>query len=360
MLKRFLSVLLAATLLFSIAAIAHAEDAEPETAPHILYFDTTSTGWEDFSYIAFHIWAIDDPDFVPFDWGGKKQRGKAGEDGVWSYDLDTAGLSLKDECQYAVIFYDNIGRQTYNLLFDFTCFGDTAYADTSNMLENPEDSNKSTLPAYWTNQDPTVNGPELKITSIGNVVGECMPRNNTTIGMLANFISNTMENTKIFTGSDDQQIIDNIGEKLGMTKEYVLMAIEASGEETTWDPDNSPLPNEEKDDDDDQPLLRADYDGDGEITVMDATRAQRILAELDERPSNEILTEIDADGDGELTIMDATKIQRVIAGLDSWDDEIIVPDEPTSPVEEPTESVDEPTEVVISPTDEYELPFVSA
>lgn len=65
--------------------------------------------------------------------------------------------------------------------------------------------------------------------------------------------------------------------------------------------------------------LRGDYDGDGEITIMDATRAQRIIAELDERPDDTFLTGVDADRDGELTIMDATRIQRVIAELCDWD-----------------------------------------
>lgn len=71
--------------------------------------------------------------------------------------------------------------------------------------------------------------------------------------------------------------------------------------------------------------LRGDYDEDDEVTVLDATRAQRILADLDVRPSDDFLASVDADGDGELTITDATRIQRVIAGLCNWDG--IVPDE---------------------------------
>lgn len=66
---------------------------------------------------------------------------------------------------------------------------------------------------------------------------------------------------------------------------------------------------------------RGDYDMDGEVTILDATRAQRIIAELNERPDEVFLLEIDADGDEELTILDATRIQRVIAGLCNWDGE---------------------------------------
>ena len=64
---------------------------------------------------------------------------------------------------------------------------------------------------------------------------------------------------------------------------------------------------------------RGDYDKDGDITIIDATRAQRILAELTPRPSKSFLQSVDADGDKELTIMDATRIQNVIALLMTMD-----------------------------------------
>lgn len=91
-------------------------------------------------------------------------------------------------------------------------------------------------------------------------------------------------------------------------------------------------------------ILRGDYDMDGEVTILDATRAQRIIANLDERPDEDFLFAIDADGDLELTILDATRIQRVIADLCDWDDR--VPDDDT---EDPTD-----------PDSEYELPFLPA
>ena len=61
--------------------------------------------------------------------------------------------------------------------------------------------------------------------------------------------------------------------------------------------------------------IRGDYDWDQIVTVLDATRAQRILADIvvDSNPAH--IKNVDADGDHELTIVDATRIQRVIAGL---------------------------------------------
>ena len=66
-------------------------------------------------------------------------------------------------------------------------------------------------------------------------------------------------------------------------------------------------------------VLRGDYDEDEQITIMDATRAQNIIAELTARPAEDFLVAVDADGDKDLTIMDATRIQNVVAELMDMD-----------------------------------------
>jgi lysophospholipase L1-like esterase len=67
-----------------------------------------------------------------------------------------------------------------------------------------------------------------------------------------------------------------------------------------------------------------DSDGDGKISILDATRLQRMLAKICDRDgstfSGRILKAIekkilDVDGDGEITILDATVIQRHIAAI---------------------------------------------
>ncbi len=60
--------------------------------------------------------------------------------------------------------------------------------------------------------------------------------------------------------------------------------------------------------------LIGDADMDGEVTILDATRVQRRLADL--VGDNDInRTNADVDFDGDLTILDATRIQRYVAGL---------------------------------------------
>ena len=240
MIKRITSVLLALLLSLALVTAAFAADGEPiAPAPSEIKFDARTTGWQDFSYIGFHIWGVDGEAF--YDWGGKSQRGTDEGDGIWSYDPAAKGVTLDPEKQYAVIFYTDKGQQTYNLLFDTTCFGDVAQADLSRVFENPEDSQKATLPAYWQHQDPTINGPELKISSIGNVVGECCPKSTTREAMFADFLKNTLDNARQYTEQSDQELIDNVGEGLEIGADAVELIIATSGVEVNWSFDASTL-----------------------------------------------------------------------------------------------------------------------
>jgi len=58
-----------------------------------------------------------------------------------------------------------------------------------------------------------------------------------------------------------------------------------------------------------------DADNDGEVTILDATAIQRMLASLSVNSFSE--TAADTDGDGVITILDATVIQRWLAALPS-------------------------------------------
>ena len=114
-------------------------------------------------------------------------------------------------------------------------------------------------------------------------------------------------------------------------------------------------------------LILGDADGDGKVTILDATRIQRYLASLSDMTDDE-LTAADADQDGSVTILDATRIQRYLAGFET-DTAIGEPitdnsgetpsepasEEPTEPAsEEPTEPVsEEPTEPAVITGDEW-------
>ena len=83
--------------------------------------------------------------------------------------------------------------------------------------------------------------------------------------------------------------------------------------------------------------LLGDVDGDCDVTVIDATVIQRVLAELPVDSYNEAAA--DTDGDGDVTILDATFIQRFLAGLPC-------PAGIGEEIQEPaTEEIEEPTAI---------------
>ena len=59
-------------------------------------------------------------------------------------------------------------------------------------------------------------------------------------------------------------------------------------------------------------VIAGDVDGDGVVTILDATYLQKYLAEYDDF-SNVKLEAADINGDGLLTIVDATLIQNMLA-----------------------------------------------
>ena len=102
-------------------------------------------------------------------------------------------------------------------------------------------------------------------------------------------------------------------------------------------------------------LLVGDADEDGQVTIIDATRIQRVLVGLNSEGPN-YKKVADADGDGQVTIVDATYIQRWLAGIKdakSHVGETITggTSPATQPVSDPTSPVVNPTSPVIYPTE---------
>lgn len=98
--------------------------------------------------------------------------------------------------------------------------------------------------------------------------------------------------------------------------------------------------------------LRGDADGDGVVTITDATAIQRTLAEIPTASFFEKAADVDGDG---LNIMDATNIQRYLAQFENIyhiDEMVTVPDPTTPQPTTPQPTTPQPTR------DPYELPFV--
>ena len=286
MIKKFLSLLLAVMMVVSVMAVgvvtssaATTDGFKPEATK--IYFDTDGTGW-DMSQtkhkVAFYLAGGDFDTEAnptkPISWGGSKLIGTAttGESGVFEFDpVAKVGYKLTPGVQYKLIFARVEGKnwkeQTYDLFFTTDCLGHIAKCDGT-MIENPVDSSKKAMPAYWDNAiDPTENGPVLAISSIGNVVGSCVEQGKTPSDLLKEFFTEEKEDFKGKTGyqnahgyvceisetspnyKTEQKLIDDIGAGLGLSKDDVKSVMEdekvvakLANLGCSWSYENSTLP----------------------------------------------------------------------------------------------------------------------
>ena len=275
---------------------------EPAPVENKIHFDNTTTGWDEESQVYCHIFAYGGDAF--FEWQTKKEKCTDNEDGTWTYDLDAKKVELDPDKMYCVLFSNEDGEETYQLFMDTTCMGDTAYCDGT-QTENPVNSNLKSYTAYWRNQDKTEYGPVLAISSIGNVVGSACAPGTTPEQMFEDFLTNTLDNAREYSGKNDQQLIDDIKDGLGLADSQVEEAIEKTGAEVEWEP--APVPDEGTG-------ILGDADGDGKVTVIDATYIQKKLASI-KTPTKFFEKEADVNASGNTDILDATWIQRKLASI---------------------------------------------
>lgn len=178
--KKFISVIMAAMLAVSAVAVSAgaAEVEEEKAGAEVAVQGSSETGKIKFNSgdwhstkMLFYIWDANGKHATKTGWGDadpwgspKKLGGTAveGEDGVF----ESFEVELNWDTDYFVIFHDPDHGQTFDCCLDPSCFGETAYM-TGNMIENPEDSEKTCIEAVF----PNGLGPALTITSSGNIVG---------------------------------------------------------------------------------------------------------------------------------------------------------------------------------------------
>ena len=319
---RVLSVMLVLLIMlpvFSMVPVCGAEDQEKSDDPgHVIYFNAKVSGWSGYSLVMVYCYCLETNE-VLVDWMAKKKGGMTDMgNGIWSYDFDAKGIALDDEEQYSLTFLTDNGYQTQELLFDTTCFGDTAIPDDANVAVVPYDINKSAIFAFW--QSGKL-GPVMYITGFRHNTFDVCPAYTTPYQMFVDFLADdgktSLRTALCFCdGKTAQELIDETARDLNLSRDEVKSAIEAAKEKGQdwsgeWDYRKSSA------------LWRGDYDDDHEITIMDATRVQNLVAETVQKPSPAFLKAIDADGDGVLTVMDATRIQNVIAYLMNMEGEYL-------------------------------------
>nr|WP_316614300.1 LPXTG cell wall anchor domain-containing protein [uncultured Ruminococcus sp.] len=273
MFKKFLSLALIAMLVMSVCAVSFSaaqvevaadgattavaeqgadgdvasQGAESDVAPTgdgVIKFDAASAGWESASSILFYIHEINGQELAA--WGSKKKLGGTkGENNIWSFDAAALGVEAGKE--YGIIFNNNdTSAETYDLMLTTECFGDTASANPSKMIENPVDSKKTSMEARWANTSSC--GPILQATSIGNVVGETCPSGTSKYEIFVNFLKDKLENARQYAGKDDQTLLDDTAKALGLGKSDVEKAISEASVTADWSKDKSSLADESSSD----------------------------------------------------------------------------------------------------------------
>ena len=237
MFKKIISIVLALMVLVSMSAIATSVSA----ADNKLYFEVPSD-WKNFKSVFCHIWVYNGDSLAS--WQSKKEKCVDEGNGIYSYDLSKVGGLTAGE-YYGVIFSLDIGAQTYNTILTTACIGDTLYCNDT-IYENPADSSKTCRAAFWKGQNPAQYGPVMLITSIGNLIGTCLPPGVTATDLFNTFLTGNLENARTYSGKNDQAIIDDMANGLGLSQAQVKELIDASELKIDWKMEESKAPTVEK------------------------------------------------------------------------------------------------------------------
>ncbi|MBR2714763.1 MAG: hypothetical protein IKB73_00970 [Ruminococcus sp.] len=304
--KKLISLCLVIVLMLSMAIVGvSAKESKPQ---NVLHFDTnTANHWgNNYSKVYCHIWGYDGDTFFRWQSNSEKCTDEDG-DGIWTYDLDYYRIVLEDDKSYCVIFSNDNGRATYTMTFDTTVLGDTAYCDGS-YYDSPEEYHEYF--AYWRNQDSGLHGygPQLQISSIGQIVGTCIPKTESAQHLFEKMLIYNIENARTYSGKSDQDIIDDVAKNIELTISDVIKGIEKSGKKVSWKWWESSLEMGEF------VPITGDVDGDLELSVMDATLIQLHKSEILTIPEK-LLIYGDVDKDTDVSVLDATQIQQYIAQL---------------------------------------------
>ncbi|MGN0453056.1 MAG: hypothetical protein ACI4GZ_04555 [Ruminococcus sp.] len=331
MYKKMLSFVLALVLVAGMAVIgvsAAEADEVPETSTTI-YFELPEE-WAKYAVkkVFCHIWEIDGDALG--NWQSKPEACTSEGNNLYSYNISKVG-EITEGKYYGVIFSVDTGAQTYDTLLTTDCLGGTVYCGDTHY-ENPQDSAKTVVAAFWRNMNPEEYGPIKVVSSIGNVVGTCLVPGTTEEDLFNDFLNNKLDNARTYSGLTDQQLIDNLGLSLGFTREETHMIILASDCDIDWSKENSIIqsaspdeatPDESTPDEStpDEPiidsLLFGDADLDGRVSVKDVTLIQKHSASIvfiDNQYAQIAANVVYTDS---INVKDATAIQKYLAGIDT-------------------------------------------
>ena len=235
-------------------------------------------------------------------------------DGCASFNSNTNTLTLNNPIFNSYNLYGSHSVMIYARDMDLTIKGRLIMTDTSGLpdLCINVDGGKLTL-----NGDFVLKSNELSVYSAGTMTlagGSLVAEKK---GSLYYCMDCATDNIVISSSVDYVEIIGKIYAEKIITIQSPLRITEPSGGKIIggkiYQSDGTTEAYHVIIENTNTATILGDVDGDGEVTIIDATYIQRVLADLPVQAYNAAAA--DTDRDGEVTILDATNIQRYIAGL---------------------------------------------
>lgn len=298
----------------------------PITDGKTINFDVWSANWGNIKNVYCHIYNYSCTDGKIYTaWQTKAELCTYNPStGIATYDLQTGidkganGLETIDNSnKWVIMFSCNTQAETYSLIFNSDCFGDTIVADPNIKYEHPLDSEKTSIKIYY-NKNTNLTSPKC-ITSSGKVQGETLADGITNETLLGDYLA-------IYAFDDrrvNKEIVSNIADELGIkasdalsyatykisTEDYYYTSSEKINAINAVKKVIDEIENEVISE------IIGDVDGDGKIGIDDATNIQKYMAEmLDFTDKQKELADVNKDR--KVGVDDVTLIQKHMAGLD--------------------------------------------
>ncbi len=312
MYKKILSFVLAVMMVLSLGlvGVSAADEATGEVTDTKIYFELPED-WTETTKVYCHLWVYGGDSLAS--WQSKKEVCVDEGNGLYSYDTTKVGGLLADTW-YGIIFSNNKANQTYDTLLTSDCLGATLYCDDT-LYEGTQDSTKVSRAAFIRNMNPEVYGPVKQFTSLGNLIGTCLPPGVTDSDLFADFLRDWFDNVVTLTGESEQSVIDSRADMLGLTDDEVCELIVTSGKTIAWigaDGQNPAGPSSFDEATKDEAIL-GDANDDGVVNVKDATQIQKFTAGMYVFSDEQMLAS-NVNADEDVNVKDATYIQKWVAG----------------------------------------------
>lgn len=270
-----------------------------------IYFDAKKSGWNlDFNIKYFcNIWRADEKDHYPLLQSTSELCTFDKTTGIVTYDLSKTDYIINpdDGAIYNVVFSSITGMQTYTAVMSGNCVGDTLYC-TDEQIENPWDCEKKSYVAVWENNPDC--GPEKIITSTGHIVGTKLNDGETDETLLADYLICYYDDYSK-TGMT-QSLINEL--EVAPADVFVEVINRCNNQKAIQTIANILMecsnPKEK---------VIGDVDGNGVLSVADATSIQKYSADLIEFTDSQIEA-ADVNGDGAINVLDATAVQQILVG----------------------------------------------